>query len=1570
MRANMSETRREWTAPILTLAVTIGVSGGLWTPRAAAEGFVTITVASDASEPPAGTDPGYTYVPLIQSVELPASGPVSRTVGVLGGAYVLKAVTNTMAVEVADPTQQTTFGATFYFRPDAIFDCTEDDVCTPSSIDRVFHARYGGAWGSVVYEDGTPLVDWPVSATGSAQSAIARTVALSQLGSIVVYTTPAGTFSFTVDEFPAPDCPWVLTCDPIPVNPGNNWLLPVLGDGGVDDPSKIDYPEPLSREEIWSNGPGQLVWDFTVSHENLEEPLVHSVNVVSSESAAVPTFQIPIKDEDPEEEEGDEDDREPDDDSPEKDVPEEVGGPCVPTSDGNPVSVFTGNVFLDQTDVVLSGLRGDVAFRRAYNHKNERSGPLGVGWSHSFEKRVEEIATYVLKVWKPNGVAQYFSDPDRDGVFTVYGNPDGGRSWLSRTMAPDGYRREFRSGGHEVYDAQGRLTVRADRVGRETTFTYGPIGYSGTEEALTEILTPEGRKLTLEYDGFANYIRRVLGPEGLVAEYSYEYVFPSHRMTRVRYADGTGYRFTHDAENRIVSVADLAGVVTDRHGFDDQNRAAWTEVAGGRQHRIFTYAENETVVTDANGQATVYEWIDTIVGRRVTRVAGACGQCSAGMEERRWEYDDQGRITHYFDGENNETINTWSLAVLGGVERIVLERVERIVDSGSSQLTVYEDFDEYGRARQITRTGWGTTSIAWGAEGPLTITQPGSAQPLAMTYVNHRLATITSPEGLQWQYDINDLGEIVSGTDPRGGLTSYGYDVMGRLVTVTGPDQRTIEFERDVGGRVLALRRPDGRATQFVYNASGRIARVTDEAGNPHSYSYDAIGRLEKILDSRNGTTKLAYDIMSRVTSLTDAKRQETEFILDDFGRVEGTENPVGDIEQYTYYKNGRLKARIDRNGATTTYTYDGVGRLIGKDYTGTAAMPPWSADYDDVQRSVTYTNGTSTIVRTFDPAGRLASELSDDGVNPPATVRYAYNDDGQRLSLELDDVTFVNYSYVDGLLASIERNGSLFEFTYDDLGRRETMSYPNGVVTTYDYDDTLGWLLGIDAVNNGGGSVLHVAYEHDALGNRTLKTVDDLTERYEYDKLSRLVKVIRQSPDERVGEYTYDAVGNRLQEAVDGAPLSYQYDAANRLLGRSPGGTVRVAGTTDEPATVLVDGQPTQATAGLGFEGAIEASGASTFQIDAQDVNENSAQVTYALPAAAGETTYEYDPNGNLIQKTENGETWDYVWNAENQLIRVCKDLVPPQTCDSDGVAVASFRYDPLGRRVQKSDSAGGNTTYTYDAHEVLRRVEADPSGTSTHLLVSALGVDDPLGEEVVAGGGPSALSYYHADGLGSIVAQTDAAGGVVESRSYDAWGRPADVSVSGPSFTGREWDAETRLHYYRARYYDPKIGRFLSEDPIGFQAGDVNFYAYVRNNPVLLTDPTGKVIQVCNRPAQGMPGNHSYLYDPRTGRNCGRGSNSGKEDPTSDPNTKCVTVPGSEGKEDEVLKCCEEQRKHPGVFFPPVNDCHVLKDKTLDCAGLPRTPAPGGRLGCPTCPPAPPNQGSHPPPCEQCHY
>src|SRR5437867_4326047 len=165
---------------------------------------------------------------------------------------------------------------------------------------------------------------------------------------------------------------------------------------------------------------------------------------------------------------------------------------------------------------------------------------------------------------------------------------------------------------------------------------------------------------------------------------------------------------------------------------------------------------------------------------------------------------------------------------------------------------------------------------------------------------------------------------------------------------------------------------------------------------------------------------------------------------------------------------------------------------------------------------------------------------------------------------------------------------------------------------------------------------------------------------------------------------------------------------------------------------------------------------------------------------------------------------------------------------------ALVSFKYDPFGRRIYKSSSSG-TSVYAYDQGNVVEEVNG--SGAVVARYADTLHIDDPL-----AMLRSSTTSYYETDGLGTVTSLSNSAGSLAQTYTVDSFGKQtaSSGSLTKPfRFTGREFDTETNLHYYRARYYDPQPGRFLNEDPLGFGQG-VNFYAYVANNPINWIDPT----------------------------------------------------------------------------------------------------------------------------------
>ena len=212
---------------------------------------------------------------------------------------------------------------------------------------------------------------------------------------------------------------------------------------------------------------------------------------------------------------------------------------------------------------------------------------------------------------------------------------------------------------------------------------------------------------------------------------------------------------------------------------------------------------------------------------------------------------------------------------------------------------------------------------------------------------------------------------------------------------------------------------------------------------------------------------------------------------------------------------------------------------------------------------------------------------------------------------------------------------------------------------------------------------------------------------------------------------------------------------------------------------------------------------------------------------------TYQYDNNGNLTRKTvkTSGVHTDYTYDAENRLVKV-EEFAAGATTPA---ATSTYRYDGLGRRIEKVGN-GQTRRYVYDGEDIL--LEYDGTNTLQARYTHGPGIDEP-----VAMTRGTATYFFHQDGLGSVTDLTDSTASTVKTYSYDAWGnilQQTGTSENPYTYSGREFDAETELYYYRSRYYDPRTGRFLQPDSIGLDGG-INLYSYVEGNPTTYIDPLG---------------------------------------------------------------------------------------------------------------------------------
>jgi RHS repeat-associated protein len=727
---------------------------------------------------------------------------------------------------------------------------------------------------------------------------------------------------------------------------------------------------------------------------------------------------------------------------------------------------------------------------------------------------------------------------------------------------------------------------------------------------------------------------------------------------------------------------------------------------------------------------------------------------------------------------------------------------------------------------------------SFGGDGKLAFVEDTNGNRITAEYdAGGRLGRLTHSSSQWFAFAYNAAGRIESVSDHVGRQVTFAYDASGEhLLSAALDDGRTVGYEYLTGvgasreHALAQITQAGGTHRYFEYDAAGRLIRslgdlgaesvsysydtagrvtVTTALGNSNRIFFDQRGRIVKGDDDLTRAVYVAYDECANFARISDSLGVATSYSYDKNGKVTSATDALGGLSHFTYTLRtsarpfDRLASVQDASGNLTAFDYDAGGNLL-RTVRADGTEAEWT--YDAFGDPSTWTNRREqTVGYTRDAAGRLLSKQYPDGTR----VTYTYDGRGN-LATATDargGLTAFSY-YPDDLLRRVDYPGGRFlEYTYDAAGRRTSMLDPTGNRVNYHYD-AVGRLERLTDAGDG----LIVRYEYDAAGRLSRETKGNGTyTAYAYNAGGDLEYLVNHAPDGSVQSrfgYTYDLAGLRSGMTTLDGQWTYEYDAAGQLVHAAFDSTS--AGIPDQDLVYQYDAAGNRVSA-----------------------TENGTPVSYVSNnmnqyTAVGAAAYTYDDDGNLISETNAAGTSTYSYDVENRLVQA---ITPEGTWE--------YEYDALGNR-RATVHNGQRTEFLLDPAGLIN-VVAQYDGAGGLLANYTYGLGLVSETDALA-----RRAYYAFDAIGSTSELTDAAGAVLNSYAYDPFGGSLYESalIANPfQFVGQPgvMNEGNGLQFMRARFYDAERGRFVSEDPLGLQGGDINLYRYAGNNPISQVDPSG---------------------------------------------------------------------------------------------------------------------------------
>ncbi|ABM33903.1 RHS repeat-associated core domain-containing protein [Paracidovorax citrulli] len=1035
------------------------------------------------------------------------------------------------------------------------------------------------------------------------------------------------------------------------------------------------------------------------------------------------------------------------------------------------------------------------------------------------------------------------------------------------------------------YDAQGQLAQVIDRLGRcvrrftwegttlvSQTFASGLVArYRWDRPA------PEGRVVQHWLEDAA--------PGMPATAWTFEYDLPGERpgdrRTRVTDHLGRVQLFDHDADQNVTRIEDPLGQVQRMEWNDLWQLLAWTRADGSRFTFTYDRLGNLTGATDPLGQTARLDWHE-----RLQRVRAATA-----VDGTRWHYtyDDRGNRTEvlgppldpgappHIPGDEDEA--RWRESTLHDPRGLPVVTID--ANGGRQQWA----WDERALLVRHTDCSGKTTRFEYDANGFLSKHIDALGQ--TTHYVHDalgRLLSVTQADGTAERYTYDGADQLVSAGDSSNRLTHYRYDIHGKLLALQRPDGITIHLGYDGAHRLASLVSENGATYRFAYDTANRMVQELRPDGSRRSFAHDALGRVVALREDPGEDDVTEHAIPGHAPAASIQSAYERDAI----GRL--IEKRVQAV----------TRASSPQDTIVQRFAYDRMNRLVRAETLDDAGQSPVQAaefGYSllgdlDLESARDADAGTHIVLRhTHDPLGnRLATELPDGRV-----LRHLHYGSGHVHQISLDGVVVADIER-DDLHREVLRTQGRWasRWAYDPLGRRRAQWTQSASLRVG--ADWAGQMPDASAASGMGmpSDGLRKQWDYDASGElvRTRHSRNGET-RYRYDPAGHVLSATLQAAGAVGGAspalqqalhevFHYDPAGNRLDAPVpQGAEGSrgwvrhnrvkvlqdkrYDYDGFGRLVRKRIGAHTELHCRYDAlhrmtHASVIRagrDGEPLR----------------QVFRYRYDPLGRRIAKED-----DFGATRFVWE-GLRLLQESRGAQTSTYVYEPASYrpLARIdgAGLLEPEHPVSVLALAGEDPRGDPAAGKVRSVPVTNGDAS---DAHHAvagpvgataryLAELEAERKGTAEKSTSVRMPEPD-LAQQTASASAPSARIYYfHLQPNGLPEEMSDRDGHLVWRAQYRIWGsavteewqtfdagRAVDATageavirtLAGAApiaqnlrMQGQYLDRETGLHYNTFRYYDPDIGRFISQDPIGL-AGGVNLYQYAPN-PIYWADPLG---------------------------------------------------------------------------------------------------------------------------------